>query len=358
MIRYSPLLRAMSALSVAVMFPALAQGQLATGANSAVDGYLRISPDAYGSWASTGFGGAGDQFNPAGAPGALESAFTSGSFLFVGATQRELLTTNTTWDGAGGINSALDATLSRAVTSPNVGSDTNGDAVNDQFVSAFRVFGGATDLNFALTQKVGSGGPGVAFMRQDYVVTNNGAAPLSFRMVRSFDGDLPWAGGGANFWLDDEVGTTMHGAGLGTYVFQQEVSLPGSTAVTLSGNTAGPYYGGKNGVIPGGAGTAYGFGTDVQVWNAFGVPSNWANHVAGVGYGTNGLSGSNPAGSDPASPDAFIGLNFDVTNLGPGQSTTISIIHTFGQNTPIPEPASLALVAAGALCLLRRQRVF
>ncbi len=354
---HSFIVRALCALAAIVLAPSGALAQLATGPNSAVDGYLRVSPDAYGSWASTTFGGAGDLFNPAGAPGALESAFTAGSFLFVGGTRRELLTDNTTWNGAGGINAAIDTTLNRTVLSPNIGSDTNFDGVNDQFNSAFRVFGGGpgvTDLNFNLTQNVGSGGPGVAFIRQDYHVTNNGAGPVSFSMVRVFDGDLPWGGGGASFYLDDEVGTTMHGAGLGTFVYQQEAAMPGTTAVTLSGNTAGPYFGGKNGVMPGGVAPAFGFGTDVQVWDAFGVPTNWDNFVAGVGAGVNGNSGTTGGSLDP-NPDGFIGLGYDVVDLQPGQSTTLTVIHTFGQATPIPEPASLVLLILGAACLVRRR---
>ena len=81
----------------------------------------------------------------------------------------------------------------------------------------------------------------------------------------------------------------------------------------------------------------YGFGTDTQVWDAFGVPAGWVNHIAGVGYDTDGESGASPSGStDPR--DGFMGLSIDVSlgaGLGPAASTTVIVHHTYGSTTPV-----------------------
>jgi hypothetical protein len=276
----------------------------------------------------------------------MEAVFTSGFFIFSG-TQRELLSESAAWQGV----FAADASLSRSITSPNAPSDTNGDGVDDSLQSAFRVSGGAVNLAFALQQRVQTAGPGVSLLQQTYSITNNGAASLAFSMVRNMDADLLWSGD----FADDNVGTSMHGAGLGPFVYQNEVGDL-SQAITLSSVTAGSYYAGKNGVDPDGAGggPAYGFGTDVQIWNAFGLPTTWQNHVAGVGYNLNGDSGAAPPGS-AATPDGFVGLNFTF-DLGPGQSQTFSILHSFGQTSPVPAPSTLALLGLGATLSRRRRR--
>lgn len=334
--------------SLLALAPAIAIAQpIATGSDNSVDGFLQISPDAYGSWASTTFGGGGDLFNPAGPAGTMEGIFTSGFFIFSG-TSRELLSDSANWQGT----YPADASLDRMITSPNMASDSNGDGVADTLQSAFTVTGGAINLGFRLEQRVEAYAPGVSFLRQTYTITNNATAPLSFSMVRNMDADLLWSGD----FADDNVGTSMHGAGLGPYVYQNEVGNP-AQAITLSSLAAANYYGGKNGIDPDGAGPdpAFGFGTDVQVWNNMGMPASWGDFVAGVGAGVNGDSGAAPAGAGNP-PDGFIGLNF-VFNLGAGESTTFEIFHTFGQSTPVPAaPSALVLLGAGAIASRRRRK--
>ena len=342
--------RPMCAVGAILLLPSLASAGtiiIANGPNSNVDGYLSIGPDDYGGWASVGFAGAGDLFNPLGGLGALEATFTSGFFLFVpGSSQRELLSDNGLWQGI----FPADASLTRSITSALVASDSSGNGVNDTLQSSFNVSGGGTNLGFDLHQQVGSAGPGVAFLQQDYTITNLSNSPIMFNMVRAYDGDLVWNGGFEN----DEVGTSMHGAGLGPYVFEQEASDPGVTAVTVSSLEGNNYYGGKHGITPGGSGTTYNFGTDVQVWDAFGIPTNWENHIAGVGYDTNGVSGPFPPGSTPPE-DGFIGLDF-LAELAPGDSTTFTVFHTYGQNFPVPAPGALALLGLAGLIARRRRR--
>ena len=84
-------------------------------------------------------------------------------------------------------------------TSPRVQHVTNG--VQDTLQSSFRVFGGATDLGFDLTQHVEMFAPGMSFIQQTYAITNNESSSVSFQMVRAFDGDLLWSGD----FADDEV---------------------------------------------------------------------------------------------------------------------------------------------------------
>ncbi|MCH7719605.1 MAG: hypothetical protein IH988_01260 [Planctomycetes bacterium] len=308
--------------------------RIATGVDSAADGYLDVAADEYGSWAVPFGGGEGpndDHFNPVDHDLA-QAAFTSGFFLFVPSIRRELLSDNADWQDQLGFSS--DSSLDREVTAENVASDTNDDGVDDTLTSSFRVFRVPTlDLAFVLTQNVSSAGAGVAAIQQDYTITNNAAGTTSFTLVRTYDGDLLWDP--AQDFANDEVGTGTNAGGGDRHVFQQEPDAPGVTAVTLSSPTGGAYYGGKHGVEPEGGPPAYNFGTDVQVWDAYGIPESWRNHIAGVGYDTDGLSGSTPPGAtDPT--DAFMGLDFEIT-LEPGESATVSVSHTYGQNTPADE---------------------
>ncbi|MEE9293855.1 MAG: PEP-CTERM sorting domain-containing protein [Phycisphaerae bacterium] len=104
----------------------------------------------------------------------------------------------------------------------------------------------------------------------------------------------------------------------------------------------------------------FGFGTDLQVWNAFGIPKSWENFIAGVGQGINGVSGTAPPGGTPPE-DGFTGLDFLFElggggGLGPGDSTTFTVFHTYGQNFPVPAPGALALLGLAGLIGVRRRR--
>ena len=109
------------------------------------------------------------------------------------------------------------------------------------------------------------------------------------------------------------------------------------TSITLSSPQATAYFGGKNGVQPAGGPPPYNFGTDTEVFDAFGVPATWLNNIAGVGYDTDGVSGTNPAGSTPPE-DGFIGISMGSITLGPGESTTLNVRFTYGQDFPTQPP--------------------
>ncbi len=307
----------------------IATGPVATG-----EPYLLVSPDSFGSWGQPFGGGNGlneDRFNPVGTGGSQPVAFTAGTFVFSGGTARALLSLQPDWIALLGLG-----TLTTEITQPSVASDESGDGTNDKLVSAFDVTGTGFDLSVALTQTVeqaaGLGPPTVAVMTQEYVITNNSASPANLELVRVFDGDLIWTGDFTNDW----VGTGTNSSALERYVFMQEPNLP-AQAVTLSSPQGSAYFGGKNGVDPDDAGGSppYGFGTDTQVWNTGGVPAGWRNNIAGVGYDTDGTSGSAPAGSvDPE--DGYVGLEVPVSiPAGPGASTIVTFRHTFGAIEPL-----------------------
>ena len=329
-------------LIAALAMPAYGQFvDIDNGLGQGTNGHLRVGVDAYGSWASAGFGGTGDTYNPTGGGGQFapkEAAFTSGFFIFTG-NGRELLSESGDWQGTFG----PDATLDRQVTAPVA-------AAGDTATSSFRVFGSSVDLGFDVRQVVSALPNDAASITQTYVITNNATVPTDFSMVRAFDGDLLWDSGGGDF-ADDEVGTESVGSGA-VSVFMQEENAPGVTRVTMSGSNANDYYGGKNGIDPNGGGVPFGFGTDVQVWDNFGIPFNWRDFIAGVGQNMNGTSGTNPPGSDPTTPDGFIGMDFNFA-LAAGETTTLVVTHTYG----VPEPTSGLMLMAGLMGLgvLRRR---
>lgn len=300
---------------------------IATGAEDGASGYLSIGLDEYGCFGNFGIAGSpyDEVFNPAGPDAGLEpgfGAFTAGLWFFVpGASQRELLCDEQQWQDVFGPEASLD----RMVVNGNVASDTTGNGVDDTLTSTFQIVGTDTDITFDVVQSVAALGGGVSTLTQVYTLTNNSGLASRYAMVRSYDGDLAWDFDFSN----DEVGTNSQAVGVNS-VFEQEASLPGITAISLSGLNA--YYGGKNGVDPGGAGLPYGFGTDVQLWEAFGVPTSWENHVAGVGYDTDGVSGTAPDGVvDP--PDGFIGQGVEGILSG-GATEVYTIVHTYGSTRP------------------------
>ena len=299
--------------------------EIATGPSTAADAYLRLAPDPFGSWADPSFGGGGDLFNPVGGAPAQPATFTAGFLLFEGNTKRVLLSNSGNWQ----FTFDFDGSLERAITAASTAADTNADNVDDTLTSSFDVFGGSTSLTFDLEQHVENvvplGGDPVAVLTQAYTITNNSLSSVDFVLTRAYDGDLIWSGDFSN----DSVGTGTNGSPGDRYVYMVDGSP--TAAVTVSSPQGDAYYGAKRGVTPPG-GPPFGFGTDDEVWNAYGIPTNWRNHIAGVGSNTNGESGPSPAGC-VSRCDGAVGLDIPVSLAGLA-STTITIRHTFGATTP------------------------
>ena len=152
------------------------------------------------------------------------------------------------------------------------------------------------------------------------------------------------------YWLDGVAATDFGNDIIGTktnfinppptprHVYQSEDGEE-ETAITLSGIGASFYYGSKNGVDPdgpGGPGPAFGFGTDSQQWDAYGVHPAWENYIAGVGANLDGESGPAPAGVIQP-PDGSTGLQFDVslTAAGPSSTFNFTLNTTYGSYTPL-----------------------
>jgi hypothetical protein len=335
--------------------PRLFEGSAGPGVSN-----FEVSPDDFGSVNSNTFvplnyqqgGDWNDSYN------GTEVSFTNGFVYYnAGRNERQMLSFNPNWLDVGPDDGSCDLDLVSAA----VGSDTNADSVNDRSVSSFDLTGDLaapndTDLSITVTNQVDTSlaNDNRASWTQTYAITNNSPNAISFNLLRQFDVDLLFDPE-ADF-ADDEVGTNNAACDGDVFVFQREVG-DDDTAITLSSANANIYVGSKGGADPdgAGAGVAMGFGTDVQEWQAYGIPSTWNNMVAavpacneGMVANTDGASG-NPIGCTPdATEDCHILLNIPVSLAG-GASTSVTIRFTYGSIVPTgvncdaetPEPCCL-----------------
>jgi hypothetical protein len=273
-------------------------------------------------------------FNPPGPADSANLTFSSFTYVFLGRSAREILSA-----AAQLAPPHLDSSLSSELLGEPTMSDTDGDGTSDTLDTVFRVTSPAGNIRllFALRQQVTALPAAVSTVRLDYTVQNEASAKVRFSLLRTWDADLPWsAAGGSDYYSNDEVGTTANSAGPGRrFVFIREPDDP-AAACALSGPQGCFYFGGKHGLEPENGPPAYDFGTDIDWWRAYGVPHTWRNHIAGVGYDTDGASGPTPPGStDPQ--DAFGGLEAAVS-LKAGESRSVTFVHTYGQSTPAMSP--------------------
>jgi hypothetical protein len=321
---------------------------IATGPSSAADGYLQVCTDPDGGWADLTFGGQGDIYNPygnnvSGVPLPPQPAsFSNAFFLYRAAqSQRELLSNNPQWKADAQVEDAsLATTINCVVPGPNcipgsVATDVHGgDGVIDHLVSNFRVTGVGVDLTCTLTQDVQNfPASQVSVLSQVYSIKNNLASSISFVLLRQVDYDIVWQGAFGN----DSVGTDTNGNPADRHVSQGENPAAGQldhTYMTLSSPQGTAYVCAKATIDPDGAGGGppYGAGTDVQEWDAYGVPAGWANFTPYVpaapgSYNVNGYSGTQAG-------DAHVDLEIPVTIAG-GATVDISIDHTYGSTIPL-----------------------
>ncbi len=171
--------------------------------NISGDGRLVVSPDAYGAY-QNGYGatGNGDSFDPFGPEPALTPMFASAFFVFGPATlDRAALAESTS-----SFPTNYPSTYTLAVTSPQVGSDFDGDGVIDTSTRSFTITGGNAGVNLSATlvQRVYKAPPGTSIpcFRQTWVFTNNDASPADLKVMKHVDMDIFATPVGLASWAD------------------------------------------------------------------------------------------------------------------------------------------------------------
>ncbi len=323
------------------------------------DGHLSITLDEFGTYGDAFQNGPEwvDFFDPSPDPveGQLPERFATFSnviYFFVDpsgvgdGTHRVAASTH-----AGILATYPDPTLDCQVVVAN--STTN---LPTSTSSLFRCTGSGVDFTVALTQSVSLLTPGPASearaqLEQEYAITNNGPG-INLIMNRHTDQDMPWGGGvGAPAARDDLPGVDF--AELGRpQIYAQDRELTTAalvirtredmekdplTTATDGGVSNYVYYVGKgennlpappgNTDFPGGNCPTHNVGTDVQVWDNFGVPNCWKNFIPGVGYNVPGIT-------PQTNFEAFMGMQTEA-NIPSGQTYAIAFQSVYGFR---PEP--------------------
>ncbi len=306
------------------------------------DGRLEVSPDAYGAY-QNGYGSAGngDTFDPPGAEPPLTPMFSTAFFVFNTATLDRVVLSESTASFVANYNtSANPATFTIAVTSPQVGSDSDGDGVTDTSTSSFTITGGNAGVNLSVTlvQRVYKPAAGVSRFRQTWTFTNNGAAAADLKVMKHVDMDIFATPVGLASWAD--VAGSIDSVGCQPItVYEREPSpAPPTTpiAFALATPSAGyVYYAARSGYDPDGAGPdpAMAFGTDFQIWNAYGLPPSWANQTAFVGPApTTGEDPNEFPVGGVAPNDGFMGYQW-VTSIPAGGNRTFATVTAYGSRS-------------------------
>ncbi len=287
------------------------------------DGSLTVTVDDFGSHADTFAGGQAwlDFFDPSADPiqGELPEefvVFADHVFFFIdpseigNGTHRGVATTH-----QGLLATYDDGNIHCVITQPN-----STDNLPTSTDSTFSCTGPGVAFDVELIQTVSAlpTGPdgATAALEQNYAVTNVGDNPLELILTKHIDMDMPWGGG--TFHLDDLVGADF-AEFVRPQVFARDDGLVTSyltlrTAVDMwldPGTLDSVFYAGKQGITPppnpyyppSGCPT-YDYGTDFQVWDNFGAPNCWKNHVPGVGHNV-------PGESPSLDGDAFIGMQVE-----------------------------------------------
>lgn len=283
------------------------------------DGSLTVPVDPFGAWYADFTSGTnrGEFYDPVGILGQNYPTFATNTYLFVGTSYRVALNQEPGWSGSPSWASNLTAT----VTSGPVALDyAYGDGTNDTMTASFTVTSGDSVVNLSIETLAAVRRPSFVIVR--YRITNNASSPIDFKLYRVWDLDVFWDN---NYENDEVCGGVYGGQG---YASQGEVGDPNLRFSLSSLNAISGYVAAKRTYrdpswdpsCP-----TMGFGTDIQEWDAYGIPACWVNYVAYFGTG--------PGCSGDAFGDGHIGVEVPVS-LAAGGSTTVTFIHTYGANQP------------------------
>lgn len=306
-------------IALAALTGSHAQTLTSIGNGISGDGRLTIPVDPFGAWYADFSNAAnrGEFYDPAGALEADYPTFATGTYLFVGTSYRVALNQEPGWGGSPSWAGNLTATV---VSGPTASDYAYNDGVNDTATASLTIASADNVVNLSVNMLTAVRRPSYVVVR--YQITNNSSSPIDFKLYRVWDLDVYWDGDYEN---DEVCGGVYGGQG---YASQGEVN---DSALRFALNSLNPI----NGYVA--SKRTYrdsswdpscptmGYGTDIQEWDAYGIPSCWVNHVAYYGIGP-GCSGS-------AFGDGHIGVEVPVS-LAAGGSATVTFIHTYGANQP------------------------
>lgn len=307
-----------------------AQTLVSIGNGISGGGQLVIPVDPYGAWYANFQTGAsrGESYDPPGDLGADYPTFATGTYLFVETSYRVALNQEPGWGGNPSWAGNLTATVTSGPTALNYAYN---DGVDDTAISSFTVTSGDGVVNLSIDALTAVRRPSFVIVR--YRITNNASSAINFKLYRVWDLDLFEPGEGTNFYEDDEVCGGVYG-GQG-YATQRESDASPLKFSLSSLNTINGYTAAKrtyrdpnwDPTCP-----TMGYGTDIQEWNAYGIPACWLNYVAYFGLGP-GCSGSSFTQGQPGFGDGHIGVEVPVS-LSAGGSAEVIFIHTYGSGQP------------------------
>jgi hypothetical protein len=317
-------------IALAALGSSYAQPQLVSIENGiSGDGRLTIPVDPFGAWYVDFTTGAsrGELYDPAGALRPDYPTFATGTYLFVGTSYRVALNQEPGWGGSPIYQPTLTATVTARPTALNYAYN---DGIDDTAIASFTVTSDDNSVNLSIDMLAAVRRPAYVVVR--YRITNNASSAISFKLYRAWDLDLYWRTGQGNDFANDEVCGGVYG-GQG-YPYQGEFGLGVVRFALSSLNPTSGYVAAKNNYRddnwpddpndPNDCPTM-GYGTDIQEWNAYGIPACWVNYVAYFGVG--------PGCSGDQAGDGHIGVEVPVS-LAAGGSATVTFIHTYGSGQP------------------------
>ena len=306
-------------IALAALGSSYAQTLVSIGNGISGDGRLTIPVDPFGAWYANFTNGAnrGEFYDPAGALGADYPTFAVGTYLFVGTSYRVALNQEPGWGGSTSWAGNLTANV---VSGPTALNYAYNDGVNDTAIASFTVTSADSSVNLSIDMLTAVRRPAYVVVR--YRITNNASSAISFKLYRVWDLDIYWD---ENYENDEVCGGVYGGQG---YSSQGEVGDPALRFTLSSLNPINGYVAAKRTYRDSSWSPdcpTMGYGTDIQEWDAYGIPACWVNYVAYYGSGP-GCSGLNFG-------DAHIGVEVPVSLAASG-SATVTFIHTYGSGQP------------------------